>query len=74
MSAAHAAIVAADDRVAAQAKTAQVVISDVDAATVERMLMYCYGCLQQLPSDHDQVITSNSPLPQFVLMDLSCLP
>ena len=67
MSAAQAAIVLADDKVAVQAKTAQVVISDLDAATVERMLMYCYGCLQQLPSDHDQVMTSNCPLPQVTV-------
>jgi len=57
----------ADDQVAVQAKTAQVVISDLDAATVERMLMYCYGCLQQLPSDHDQVTTRDSPLPHFIV-------
>ena len=39
----------------AQAKTAQVCISDLDCDTVELLLRYCYGCLQELPSDHSQV-------------------
>ena len=38
-----------------QAKTAQVCISDLDCDTVELLLRYCYGCLQELPSDHGQV-------------------
>ena len=38
-----------------QAKTAQVCISDLDCDTVELLLRYCYGCLQELPSDHSQV-------------------
>ena len=39
----------------AQAKTAEVRISDLDSDTVELLLRYCYGCLQELPSDHSQV-------------------
>ncbi|CAK0782930.1 hypothetical protein CVIRNUC_006125 [Coccomyxa viridis] len=39
-----------------EAKTAQVCISDLDCDTVELLLRYCYGCLQELPSDHSQVI------------------
>ena len=38
-----------------QAKTAQVCIADLDCDTVELLLRYCYGCLQELPSDHSQV-------------------
>lgn len=42
-------------RVAVQAETSQVCIPDLDPDTVELLLRYCYGCLQELPSDHCQV-------------------
>ena len=44
-------------RLCMQAETAQVCISDLDPDTVELLLRYCYGCLQELPSDHCQVTT-----------------
>ena len=47
-----------DARVGAQAETSQVCISDLDPDVVEMLLRYCYGCLQELPSDHSQVGTS----------------
>ena len=40
-----------------QAETSQVCISDLDPDTVELLLRYCYGCLQELPADHCQVAT-----------------
>ena len=40
---------------ATQAETSQVCISDLDPDIVELLLRYCYGCLQELPSDHAQV-------------------
>lgn len=46
-----------------QAKTAQVCISDLDTYTVDLLLRYCYGCLQEMPSDHAQV--SNAPYKLF---------
>ena len=44
-----------------QAKTAQVCISDLECDTVELLLRYCYGCLQELPSDHSQVPCPAAP-------------
>ncbi len=42
-------------------------ISDLDPDVVEMLLRYCYGCLQELPSDHAQVSTTIQALTAWSL-------